>query len=111
MAKRERQTHANGDSPAGTPGNRSVAAPISHVPDLFIDGYKNVTLHDLVLRMNLIAHYPSADETAVMETRVVGRLALSLPAFLAIYEGFGSLIKDLEARGMISKTVAGSSND
>jgi hypothetical protein len=83
-----------------------MATPDAQIPVLFTDGYKNVTLHDLIIRMNLIAYYPSPADTAILETRIVGRLALSLSAFLRVYEGFGTLIKDLEGRGFITRTDA-----
>jgi hypothetical protein len=110
MAQPKQQARGNGDT-AGESAPSSMppmATPKADIPDLFIDGYKNVTLHDLVIRMNLVAYYPSAQEPVAMEAHLVGRLAMSLQAFLGIYEGFGNLIKELESRGLISRKDAGS---
>jgi len=79
-------------------------SPIGDVPQIFADGYEGVTVQDLILRLNLVANHVT--RSGELEPVLVGRLVLSLPAFLRIYEGFKTIVQELESKGVI-RNIAG----
>ncbi len=72
------------------------------VPHILIDGFQGLTLHEFVMRLNLITQNIDV-ATGALRPTVVARLSIPLPTFLRIQEAFEAAVRELEAKGIVTR--------
>lgn len=68
---------------------------------IYADGVANVALIDGVVRLDLMSLTQIENEKA--QARVVGSLAVSLPALVRIHEQLAKVVEDMVQKGVLTK--------
>jgi hypothetical protein len=68
---------------------------------IYTDGVSNVALIDGVVRLDLMSLTQVENEKA--QARVVGSLAVSLPALLRIHDQLAKVVEDMVQKGVLTK--------
>lgn len=74
----------------------------AHVPEIYVDGYQGATYKDGIVKLNFfsLALDPA---TNASHREVVMRMALSVGTILQVHQALGSLIADLEGKGVLRR--------
>lgn len=88
-----------------TRGDTTPAQPLrmgAHVPEIYVDGYQGATYKDGIVKLNFfsLALDPA---TNASHREVVMRMALSVGTVMQVHQALGSLINDLEAKGVLRR--------
>lgn len=75
----------------------------AHVPEIYVDGYQGATYKDGIVKLNFfsLALDPA---TNASHREVVMRMALSVGTVMQVHQALGSLIGDLESKGVLRRT-------
>ena len=88
------------------PPEITTAQPLqaaSHVPEIYVDGYQGAAYKDGVVKLNFFSlALDPANNTSHRE--VVMRMALSVSTVLQVHQALGSLITDLEDKGVLRRS-------
>lgn len=78
-------------------------------PEIFVDRTTSVSLRGSIARITLASERTTSDPRAP-ETIISGHLAMSARAFLQLYGQMQSVVKQMEASGLLKPTTSASAN-